>query len=289
MKRLHQLRKNRMRQRYSSNTDGRSPDSAQQETEARLSPAIGQNKCKTDDDASSSVEEPIQLTREEQLALIDVQEEPRSDGEDCELHVYERRYDTRGEEIYLRACTKSKFAAPKRRSNRACLVLKRFYTRTGKQCLTELEIQSRYIVNALKEVIGSYPGVDLSTEFPTIQGTPMCLFHYREELRHHAKESDNPQLRSHMKLCLQYMETLLQREIEIFNSLTSNMSVARGIEHRHLWMLFKPGCLIYAKENDNEMLSRLRSISYEEDEDFEEDACLELSVENVSHYGSTIG
>ena len=52
------------------------------------------------DGKNSVAEEKFQQTREEQLASVIQEEEVHSDGEDCELHVYERRIDTRGEEVF---------------------------------------------------------------------------------------------------------------------------------------------------------------------------------------------
>lgn len=206
----------------------------------------------------------------EQLALVigheDEDEEFDSQGEECELHVYERRLDTRGEEVCLRAGTKARFDLPKRRSHQACLVLNRHYTSQGRLRYTELEIQSRHIIKALREVIGIYPGVDLTSKFVTIREPPRCLFHYQDELRVYAESSNNHQLKSHMDLCLQYMKKTLHREVKISKSIGCNKFGSLELKHRHLWILFKPGCLVYHKRNNHERLSRLQSI-YKVDDD----------------------
>ena len=79
------------------------------------------------------VEEQQQPTQEEELAAVVLkQEEPGSNGEESEIYVYESRYDTCGEEVILRAGTKSKIKPPKPKSHRACLVLTREYDLRGK-------------------------------------------------------------------------------------------------------------------------------------------------------------
>ena len=126
----------------------------------------GEGDGEVEEEAERKVEEEErQAAQEEQLTLV-VQEEPfDSDGEECELHVYESRRDTRGEEVYLRAGTKSEYVPPKRRSHRACLVLIRYYSSPGHISFTQLEIQSRHSIGALREVIRTYPGVNFNSKY----------------------------------------------------------------------------------------------------------------------------
>lgn len=241
------------------------------------------------DEKNSVTEEEVQQTREEQLASVIYDEEVHSDGEDCELHVYEERYDTRGEGVSLRAGTKSKFTPVKRKSHRACLVLNRHFTRQGELYYTNLEIQSRHIVKALRNVIGDYYGVDFTAKFVTIPDPPRCIFHYQDELRQYAEASEKEQLKSHMQLCLGYMEKTLHQEIKLFKAVMSNASVSPELEHRHLWMAFKPGCLVYEKLRGIETLSRLRSIYDTLEEDAEQIKFWNLSTERIQYTGSKIG
>ncbi|KAL8713834.1 MAG: hypothetical protein Q9225_006684 [Loekoesia sp. 1 TL-2023] len=252
------------------------------ETDSRdnsLSPSLSASAL-----TESLDEEEKQPTQEEQLASVVVKEEEiGSDGEECELHVYERKYDTRGEEVVLRAGTKSEIKPPKPKSHRACLVLNRQYNRRGKVIYTRLEIQSRYIIGALRKVIGTYAGVDFTTKAVSIKEPPRFLFHYQDELRRHAEESDNEQEKSHIQLCLQYMEKTLHREIKI-----SKSSESPELEHRDLWIVFKPGCLVYENTNGIERLSRLRSIYEEVDKD-DEIAFWTLSAERIEYKGNDVG
>ncbi|PMD25577.1 P-loop containing nucleoside triphosphate hydrolase protein, partial [Hyaloscypha hepaticicola] len=207
----------------------------------------------------------------------------------CELHVYEKRFDTRGEKVLLRAGTKSELAPPKEKSHRACLVLTRHYGFgfTKQLQYTELEVQSRHIIKALREVIGTYRGVDFASKPVSIREPPRCLFHYQDELRRYAEASDNQQLKSHLRLCLQYMEKTLHKEIKIFQSLSKLSSPE--IDHCHLWMVFKPGILVYEKEDGIERLSRLRSIVGEEEDDSYELKTWHLLTERIHHIGSGVG
>lgn len=194
-------------------------------------------------------------TQNEQLAFGFRDDAFDGEGETCELHAYGRRQNTSGEEIW-RTDSKEELEPPKRISRLACMVLTRYYTSTKELLRTELEIQSRHIIKALREVIVTYPGVDLASKYVTIREPPMCLFHYRLELQEYAQSSNNAQLKSHMRLCLQYMETAILKTINIHQLRSGEL------EHRHLWVLFKPDCLILQKEGtSDEPLSRFRSIS----------------------------
>ncbi|RYP62307.1 hypothetical protein DL771_009792 [Monosporascus sp. 5C6A] len=194
-----------------------------------------------------------QPTQEELLASLAKAEDADSNGEDCELHIYESR--------------------PREVDH------------------TELEIQSRHIIRALRSVIGTYHGIDFSSRIVTITEPPMCLFHYRDELRQHAEASDNQQLKDHMRLCLQYTEKTLHQEIKIFDSFKSGSSLAPELEHRHLWMVFKPGCLVYQKIDGIEQLSRLRYIEADEVDDCSANRLWswDLSTEGVSWAGREFG
>ena len=178
---------------------------------------------------------------------------------------------------------------PKRRSHRACLVLNRHFTREGEFCYTELEIQSRHIVNALRHVIGDYDGVDFTAKFVIIPHPPRCIFHYQGELRQYAEASGIDQLKSHMQLCLEYMEKTLHQEIKLFKKFMPNASTSPELEHCHLWMAFKPGCLVYEKIEGIELVSRLRSIYDTEEEDSEKIKFWDLSTERILFSGSDIG
>ncbi|KAI1077367.1 P-loop containing nucleoside triphosphate hydrolase protein [Whalleya microplaca] len=159
------------------------------------------------------------------------------EGESCELHVYENRIDTRGMNISLR----------KDPSHHAALVLTRHYTRDRKLQNTYLEIRSPYLLRALKEVVRSYPGVNIdSMSRITVRNEPKCLFHFQEELKTFAASSDDRTMKKHIRLCLQYMAKSLKREIMIYNTTVRNSPTDPSLEYENLWMAYKPGMLMYS-------------------------------------------
>ncbi|KAF5699493.1 P-loop containing protein [Fusarium mundagurra] len=143
------------------------------------------------------------------LNFIESQETDDS-GRDCELHVYEKRFDTRGEEVTLRVGVKQHFEPMKDKSHAAALVLIRSYGSSKELIYTRLEIRSPHLRKALRKVVKSYPGVLFDTADKILLGDNeiWCLFHYREELD--AKSN-------------------------------------AGLEFKNLWMVFKPGSLLYQR------------------------------------------
>lgn len=191
-------------------------------------------------------------------------------GEDCEFHIYDSKRDIRGESILLRVGTKSNFKFEEDRSRRACLVLTRYYSshRHGsKPYATCLKIQSKYIIKALNDVISSYPGENFYGTTVTIDEPPKCLFHYRHELKAYAEEANDSKMKDHVSLCLKYMEKTMQKEIRVMEEgqgLADPLTLQ--LDQRNLWTVFKPGCLMFERCDDVDIVSKLQEFVMREDE-----------------------
>jgi len=126
----------------------------------------------------------------------------------------------------------------------------------------ELHIQSPYLKQALREVIGAYPGITLHTaKMIAIKEPPMCLFHYRRELQTYLEASSEPTMRSHLKLLLGYTEKTLEREIRHYDDAFEGRALEASLEHEHLWMGYRPGELLYTVMDGVECVARMLSIS----------------------------
>ena len=141
-------------------------------------------------------------------------------GEKCEIHLYERRFNTRGEPITLQSGSRSDLVWPVESSIEAALVVTRFYNHRKELESTQLEIKSPYIREAMKTVIGSYPGVNINSGGPIlVPGDPRCLFHYRNELNSYASKCQNKKAREHILFCLKYLSKVLNEEIMSYEEL----------------------------------------------------------------------
>ena len=151
----NQLMNEEARNKFSD--DGPIPSESLEDKVVSSDGAIGEQATSMQASYGQELDQPAgdttdrKQTQEEQLSYVLPNEEHGSDGEDCELHVYERRRDIRGEERYLRAGTNFEFEPPKRRSHKACLLLTRYFYSSGDRFI-ELVVQSRHIIKALREV-----------------------------------------------------------------------------------------------------------------------------------------
>lgn len=185
-------------------------------------------------------------------------------GQDCELHIYENRYNTRGEKTTLRVDIQSGIEPQRNRSHSAAFVLTRDYNAAKRLENTAFEIRSPHVCKALRDVIKYYPGVNInSTGLITLYNQPRCLFHYRDQLVAYATSSRDSQMERHLNFCLMYIEETLQRELSAWSQLVVNFNILPGLEHRDLWMAFKPGSLLYSRDpgTNSEFVVRLRFLS----------------------------
>lgn len=81
----------------------------------------------------------------------------------------------------------------------------------------------------LKEVVQLYPGVKInSTGRIVLSEHPNCLFHYKDTLRAYDKDSKDTNVKSHMRLYLQYMAKTLDRGILAYNTMDKNAPSERS-------------------------------------------------------------
>ena len=195
------------------------------------------------------------------LAGLDESDTYKDEGQKCELHTYERRFNTRGEAILLQSGCKTELGGVMESSIEAALVLTRFYDISRKLETTQLKIKSPYIKAALREVVRSYPEVNINSSGDiSIFGEPRCLFHYHSELEAHASMLQDHIAKDHVTFCLQYMAKSLRREILSYQNTMKDKDVIPGLEFQNLWMAFKPGALLYQKDNNVDVICRFKKM-----------------------------
>ena len=195
-------------------------------------------------------------------ALFAGLEESKEEGQNCELHTYERRFNSRGEAILLQSGCKTELERENQPSAEAALVLTRLYDISRELQATQLEINSPHIKAALREAVRSYPEVNIDSSGPiTIFGEPRCLFHYRIELEAYASTLHDQIAKHHVNFCLRYMARVLRSEILSYRNTMQDQDVTPGLEFQNLWMAFKPGALLYQKINNVDVICRLKEMS----------------------------
>lgn len=204
------------------------------------------------------------------LSLLHPTSESDSDGEDCELQIYDQRFDGRSEKVTLRAGTRSHNRLEKDKNHRAGFVLTRHFGHMKGLLFTEFEIRSPYAKRAFRDVIKSYPGVNInSTAAIIMRNEPKCIFHYRHQLEAYIEACEEPRSAEHVKFCLEYMKKALQSEMKTYNATVSMQTSNPGLEYEHLWMAYIPGTLLYHQDQEFHMVSRLKTMAmvHKKDED----------------------
>ncbi|KAK0114020.1 hypothetical protein ONS96_014866 [Cadophora gregata f. sp. sojae] len=168
------------------------------------------------------------------------------EGQDAEFHMYQSRIDTRGERVVLQVGAKSDFENRRPPSHAAALILTRFYSESKKLVETTLAIRSPYLKKALREIIKYYPSEDLDSSADIeLDDEPWLLFHYRKELKSYAMASNDRKVRDLIKLCLQYVSKKFRRELVFHENIKNNPDAIPTLEHRNLWIVYKPGDFMY--------------------------------------------
>jgi hypothetical protein len=170
-----------------------------------------------------------------------------SAGLKCELKTYEARYNARGERLALQVNTRRAIEEPKGRDHDSGFLVTRFYDKDKALEGTELEVQSPHAKNALKSVVGKYPGVNFHSKRVVIRDLPKCIFHYRKELEAYKETLNNSDAADHVLFLLEYMYRSLQFQMfDWFNFMESHI-MPPGLYFEDLWMAFRPGALLYTR------------------------------------------
>ncbi|KAL1604847.1 hypothetical protein SLS60_004387 [Paraconiothyrium brasiliense] len=193
-------------------------------------------------------------------------ESEESLGEICELHVYETRFNSKGEEVVLQVGVIEGLDIEEIRSPDAALVLMRYYDDTKALAGTALEIRSPYMRKAMAETIKDYPGVDTQTAgILKISGKSHCIFHYRKELYAYAQASDDEDVKEHVTYLIRYMEQALRKEIASYETHMVANTESPGLDFDSLWMTFRPGDLLYHNRNGEGQICRLKYMRMQTD------------------------
>ncbi|XMA16702.1 hypothetical protein WAI453_009493 [Rhynchosporium graminicola] len=187
-------------------------------------------------------------------AVID-DEEP--EGARCEIKNLQLRYK-KGE---IQTIEKNAKISNEDPYMKYALVSKQSFDEHHRHTGTSLEINSPQLLSMLKYVVQYYPGetLDFSSKF-TIEDPYMMLVHHRKEIEDYREESDDATTKMHIALLLEYLDA----EAGLKGAAINDMIKGGSITFPLLWMIFKPGDLIYQESNGHPRLFLLRRHGYGE-------------------------
>src|ERR1700753_3683867 len=111
----------------------------------------------------AAAEQSVNNAFEEVEEIESFANEPLISGEGrvCDLHTYDARTNSKGHIVYLQTGWQYQDEPEADKTHHIALVLTRFWE--GKELeRTELQVRSPYIKRAMREVIKSYPGVNIN-------------------------------------------------------------------------------------------------------------------------------
>ncbi|KAI8625310.1 P-loop containing nucleoside triphosphate hydrolase protein [Xylariaceae sp. FL1651] len=168
-------------------------------------------------------------------------------GTNCELRLYERIKNNKGEKVVLRSGSIRPGVARVIRdewSAQSALVLIKEKDDNG--CLrTELEIQSPYMKAALKSCVPAYANLDVEQRSIILHDEPKAAA-------------------SHVKFLLDHMFNSLSSMIRQFTQYMENPLLQPSLDYLNLWMAFVPGDIIYFEQKRSHTKSRQRLLRFKE-------------------------
>ncbi|KAM0385629.1 hypothetical protein ACHAPY_000166 [Fusarium culmorum] len=168
----------------------------------------------------------------------------------CETKRFDSFWNTSGDRVILPAG--KKYTSKTARANESALTVTNYWDKEQDLEKTVLEIKSPFMKAAIKAAIPEYAAFNINVKNITIIGEPHCLFQYREEIMSYGRgmsESENEEAANHVQHLIAHMWEVFAAEIIPFNALEWLADFEPGLEHKHLWMLFRPGDLVYVRDD----------------------------------------
>jgi hypothetical protein len=142
------------------------------------------------------------------------------------------------------------------------LVTKQVLDEEGKLKKKTIQINSVQLLKALKDVVKYYPSESLDFSSQASFDSPFALLHHhREELSAYKEESRDETTREHIDLLLFFLVSEAgDKGREAEKLIASGMS-----SFENVWMVYKPGDLLFATSYDQDRLYQLQQTGYGED------------------------
>ncbi|KAI5920429.1 hypothetical protein F4810DRAFT_437474 [Camillea tinctor] len=180
----------------------------------------------------------------------------------CEIKQYEARFDLEGKRVVKELQLSQD--ADLEDDGKFVMRFYKYYNRESSIEKVQLEIRSNYIRDAIRSVVGSYPGQNFTGNITLTGNNEItalgCLFHYRKELLQHRDSLENAVSRRHVLLLIEFVEKEFRREICRFEDNTH--ATTPSVEFRDVWMLFKPGDLVFSGDAHTQSVNEVVKVTY---------------------------
>ena len=129
-----------------------------------------------------------------------------------------------------------------------CMVVTRRFSRFGDLEATLLEIQAPGLIKILRQLVDYYADDSFRVgETIKFGDPPKLLYYYRKELAEYKDRADvDEKTKTHITFALNFLYSHMGATIKSYEEFLAAGMVKFG----HLWMMFKPGMLIYERETE---------------------------------------
>ena len=149
--------------------------------------------------------------------------------------------------------------------------------------LHSIVIQSPFIKAALRDILEDYPGVSPDVDELTFHAPFEPLFHRWDAILAKSRDGASTETRKHMKVLREVLGPDFEKRQKNLDECRSHGMIS----FESLWVLFRPGDLIYSVKDGQEILTRLKEASYQTGS-FDA-SIFELLCDNVDWDGSRFG
>lgn len=205
-----------------------------------------------------------------------------------EVKFLESRYDSYGyATLYEVGSAPPKLKAQADKYSHFTFRSTTFFNEDGSIYQRTIDILSKPVKEALKEMIVDYPSISFSTANVTLNFPLDVLWFYQDQMAELAqKESEESELGQHLNILLKFLDDEFESTNKEYKDLTSKGLITFELA----WTLFRPGSLVYTTLLAQSRVLKLRSfqrgrcnvvvqgayIDYDGTKFGETDACLEI-------------
>jgi hypothetical protein len=129
-----------------------------------------------------------------------------------------------------------------------CMVITRRFNRFGELEVTLLEIQAPGLIQVIRQLVGYYHDDSFRVgDTIKFEDPPKLLYYYRKEL---VDDKDRPDVDEKTKMHISFALNFLYSHIGDAIKSYEDFLAAGMVKFNHLWMMFKPGVLVYERETE---------------------------------------
>lgn len=206
-----------------------------------------------------------------------------------ECTTVDARQNKKGEWVFMKGSEQfdpkadpSKIKRPTSILDPYCMVITRQFNNCGELQATLLEVQAPGLIKIIRQIVEYYPDDSFRVgDTMKFDDPPKLLYYYRKEL---AEYKDRPDVDEKTKMHITFALNFLYSHLGDLIKSYEEYLAAEMVKFGHLWMMFKPGILVYERETEELYLLKNGNIAQTQCGIF-----YVLSCYNIDYNGEKLG